>query len=60
MADLASAFRSRFSQLSAQLIKTIESFNLDTDRPKIALVPAFRSAQIVLNKKMIETINGDQ
>ena len=60
IADLATAFPSGVSQLSAQLIKTIEGFSLDRHRPKIILAPAFKAAKIDLNKLISETINGDQ
>ena len=57
---MATAFPSGVSQLSAQLINTIEKFNLDKDRPKIILAPAFRAAKVDLNKTIRETVNGDQ
>ena len=60
IADLATAFPSGVSQLSAQLINTIENFNLDKDRPKIILAPAFRAAKVDLTKTIRETANGDQ
>ena len=60
IADLATAFPSGVSQLSALLINTIENFNLDKDRPKIILAPAFRAAKVDLTKTIRETVNGDQ